>query len=336
MAGLGVLLLGCAGRQPPPQQAVRLDFARVLQAFPEWQAGFAAIERQAQLLEGTAGRRAPGVQPVPIPASPSQVSLPPVLLPPAPDPLAKRRVDALQALRQQREAVREHLLATFYSQLTFLKQQWKRELEATLLQKFDPETLQARLTEVRESYGRRLFPLLIRKTWLQENQPEYQGVDAQIEQIQREWNETEATLQRQWQEEIAAVQQEIEAELAKRERQALRQAEELIARQIQESVPSVPLLPHGIKPSPAPAVRLTLKMPRSSPAAWVSLQSNLAQKRAEWQQRLRQHWEALASQWARRARYLITRDPKAPDKTEEFIRFLGSGNGFLPLSKSEE
>lgn len=305
---LTALLLGglaaCQSRSPTQ---VRIDIDRAMQAFDR------------------SGQPAPVKEQLPqatVVMPPDSLTLPSLESPPPAETVSRRRQAALSSIDQQRDAVRQRLLNVRLQNLPELEQRWEAELRA----RSDIEALlaerDAEWQEAFQRYGRQRFPLLLALAFAAPDSETYRRARAQLEQLDRAWQAEEHALNAAYQAQLERLEQEITVRVNARRREFVRNAElETLQQLAQQPDPAELYLPQPQPLPPAPARKVpspafTVRLPeRSLSAPYDARRARAAQLR-------RQMLTQLAEEWAQTRGYQLTNTPSAPDRTDEFIRYL--------------
>lgn len=297
-------LVGCQQRAATP---VRVDVAR------------AAAALQIPL--------SPPVPAIALPdasrsVSESAIALAEVSPPPIAESLSQRRQAAVRSVEQQREAVYQQLLATRLRPLAALEPRWEAELRA----EYDLEALRAERdaewSAAFQAYGQRRFPILVALVFTQPNSEAHRQAQAQLATLEREWHAQEQAIDARYQAHLQRIEQEIRARLTARRREFIRTAEQEVLIQLQQQPDLTQLyLPQPQRLPPAPARKQPLPELRVQLPA-RDLSEPFHRRFATAEQTRYRLLSQLAHEWAQLHRYRLTTDPNAPDKTEEFIRYL--------------
>lgn len=254
--------------------------------------------------------------------SPDAMTLESVEPPPPAEAVSRRRQASLRSIEQQRDAVRQRLLNARLQDLPELEQRWRAELYA----QYDIAALQAeRDTEWQEAfqqYGRQRFPLLVALVVAAPDSEARRQAQARLEQLDRAWQAQQQAIDAAYQARRERIEQEIAVRVNARRREFIRNAELETLRQMEQQPDPAELYlpqPQPLPPAPArkqPVPALTLRLPERALSAPYSA------RRAQSESLRRQILTQLAEEWAAIHNYRLTRDPRAPDKTDEFIRYL--------------
>lgn len=255
-------------------------------------------------------------------AVPDAAFLPRLEAPAPTEAIRRRRTLALESIEQQRAAVREQLLQARLQGLPELEARWEAELRA----EYDTDALRAERDaawrEAFEAYGRTRLPLLVALIFTAPESDALREAQAQLDAHDRTWHVRERAIERDYQAQLQRIGQEIAVRVNARRRAFVRTAEQEIQAQIAaQPDPATLYLPPPQTPPPAPARKETTpplrvdmpardlhEVPRARLAATESLRQAI----------LRQ----LANEWAQANGYTLTDDPRAPDRTDAFVRYL--------------
>lgn len=250
------------------------------------------------------------------------LSLAPVQSPPPVETVSRRRQTALGSIEQQRDAVRQRLLELRLQPLAELEQRWRAEIR----EQYDLAALRAELdTEWQEAfqqYGRQRFPLIVALIFTAPDSDARRQTQAQLDELDRAWQAQEKTLRARYEMGLARIEQEIEVRVNARRREFIRNAEQETQEQLaQQPNPADLYLPQPQTLPPAPARKeavpaLAVRLPERS------LDATVKTRLTETENLRREILTQLAQEWAEANGYQLTNDPNAPDKTEEFIRYL--------------
>ncbi|MDW8052553.1 MAG: hypothetical protein RMJ83_08765 [Armatimonadota bacterium] len=302
-----VLVGGVSAYQLRLEQPTRVDLARA-----------AAVLASTPL---------PAPRTTPLPAitktiAPSAVAIEAVAPPPPSESLRQRQQVAIQSIQQQREAVYQQLLGARLRGLTELEPRWEAELQA----EYDLSALHAeRDAEWQaafQAYGRKRFPLLVTLAFAAPDTPAHREAQAQLTELERAWQQQEQAIEARYQAQQVRIEQEIAVRLSARRREFIRAAEQEVQAQLQQQPNLAELyLPQPQRLPAAPARKEAVPALRTSLPSYrlhATYRARLAQSEAMRLQMLKQ----LAREWAQAHGYRLTTDPNAPDRTEEFIRYL--------------
>jgi hypothetical protein len=297
------MLSACQGRESP---RVRVDLARAAQAVA----------------------RAPAVPPsAPLPAQ--AVAVPPDgatlqgLEPPAPaESQRQRRALALESIAQQRAAVRERLLQARLQGLPELEARWAAELRA----EYDTDALRAERDaawhEAFQQHGQARFPLLVALILAAPDSDARREAQARLDQHDRAWQQREQAIEAAYEARLQRIEQEIAVRVNARKREFVRNAEQEIQAQLAaQPDPADLYLPPPQTPPPAPPRKASFPPARVRQPARDLYDAPRARFTAA--ERTRQAMlRQLAEEWAQTSGYTLTDDPRAPDYTDAFIRYL--------------
>jgi hypothetical protein len=242
--------------------------------------------------------------------------------PPPAETIRQRRELALYSIDQQRNAVRQRLLQARLQNLSELERRWRVELRA----EYDPDALRAERDtlwqEAFQEYGRRRFPLLVALIFTAPDSEARRQTQAQLDALDRAWQVQEQALDAQYEAQLNRIEQEIVVQVNARRREFIRNAEAEVREQLAQQPDAAELyLPQPQVLPPAPSRKEPL------PAAGVQLtardtNASLRARQAKTEKLRRQILTQLAQEWAQVQGYQLTDDPHAPDKTDEFVRYL--------------
>jgi len=304
MLGCLVLLLSaCQGRQ---SLRVRVDLARAAQAV----ALAPALPPSASL----------PAQAVAVP--PDGATLQGLEAPAPAESLRQRRALALASIEQQRAAVRERLLQARLQGLPELDARWAAELRA----EYDLDAIRAERDaawhEAFQQHGQARFPLLVALIFTAPDSDARREAQARLDQHDRAWQQREQAIEAAYQARLRRIEQEIAVRVNARRREFVRNAEQEIQAQLAaQPDPADLYLPPPQTPSPAPARKASIPLVRVSMPArdlYDAPRARFADAEQMRQAILRQ----LAEEWAQTSGYTLTDDPRAPDYTDAFIRYL--------------
>ncbi|MFN7162344.1 MAG: hypothetical protein ACK4NB_04720 [Fimbriimonadales bacterium] len=295
-------LTGCQSRAP-----VRVDIDRAMQALSL----SPGVEPPKGRLAGVA---------VSLPAD--SLTLAPVQSPPPVETVSRRRRVALDSTVQQREAVRQRLLELRLQPLPELEQRWRAELRDEYDLVEVRQALDAAIQEAFQQYGRQRFPLLVALVFAAPESDAYRQTRSQLEQLDRAWQAQERALRARYEAGLARIEQEIEVRVNARRREFIRNAEQEAQEQLAQQpdladlyLPQPQSLPPApVRKTPLPAVEV--RLPEHA------LQTDDYTRRATAEQMQREMLTQLAQEWADVHNYQLTNAPNAPDKTDEFVRYL--------------
>jgi len=299
-----LFLTACQSRSAP---SVRVDIERAAQSL--------ALQPPSQ---------------VNIPALPAQSAatpldsarLEPLESPALAETVRARRALALVSIEQQRDAVRERLLQARLQNLPELERRWEAEFRAG----YDLDALrteyEALWQEAFQQYGRRRFPLLVALIFTSPDSDARRQTQAQLDALDRAFAAQEQDLQAQYQARLERIDQEVRVRVNARRREFIRNAEAEVREQLTQQPDAAELyLPQPQALPPAPARKETIP-PASVNITGRDPNAPLAARRAETEALRRQILQQLAQEWAQTRGYQLTNDPRAPDKTQEFVNYL--------------
>jgi len=300
---LALLLPACQSRR---EVRVRVDVARAAQAF--------ALTAEPSL---------DGSLPAYTRVAAAEVGTLPSVEPPAPtETLRRRRELALASIEQQRVAVRQQLLQRRLQNLPELEARWRAELRA----EYDTDALRAERDAAWQAafqeYGRARFPLLVALIFAAPESDTSRQIQAQLEQHDRTWQQREQAIESAYQVRLARIEQEITVRVNARRREFIRNAESETQEQLAaQPDPAELYLPPPQTLPPAPTRKASLPSLRINLPA-RPLDDSLRARTAETERLRRELVQQLAQEWAQAHGYRLTDDPNAPDRTDEFIRYL--------------
>lgn len=268
---------------------------------------------------------APSISPTPASTeavASSSVEIAAVVPPPPSESLRQRRQMALQSIEQQREAVYQQLLNARLRNLAELEPRWEAELRA----EYDLSALRAeRDAESHaafQAYGRQRFPLLVVLAFAAPDTPAHRDAQARLAELERAWQQQERAIEAGYQAQQTRIEQEIAVRLGARRREFIRAAEQEVQAQLQQQPNLAELyLPQPQRLPAAPARKEAVPALRASLPSYqlhTAYRARLAQSDAMRLQLIKH----LAREWAQAHGYRLTTNPNAPDRTEEFIRYL--------------
>ena len=242
--------------------------------------------------------------------------------PPPTETLRRRRALALFSIEQQRIAVRQQLLQRRLESLPELEARWRAELRA----EYDTDALRAERDAAWQAafqeYGRERFPLLVALIFAAPESDTSRQIQAQLEQHDRAWQQREQAIESAYQARLARIEQEITVRVNARRREFIRNAESETREQLAaQPDPAELYLPQPQTLPPAPTRRASLPSMRINLPA-RPLDEPLRARTAETERLRRELVQQLAQEWAQAHGYTLTDDPNAPDRTDEFIRYL--------------
>ena len=297
------MLSACQGRQSP---RVRVDLARAAQAVA-----------LSPVLPPSAPLPA---QAVAVP--PDSATLQGLEAPAPAESLRQRRALALASIEQQRAAVRERLLQARLQGLPELEARWAAELRA----EYDTDALRAERDatwrEAFQQHGQTRFPLLVALIFTAPDSDARREAQARLDQHDRAWQQREQAIESAYQARLRRIEQEVAVRVNARRREFVRTAEQEIQAQLAaQPDPAELYLPPPQTPPPAPQRKASFpplrvsqpaRDPHDAPRARLAAAHNTRQAM------LRQ----LAQEWAQTSGYTLTDDPRAPDYTDAFVRYL--------------
>jgi hypothetical protein len=176
--------------------------------------------------------------------------------------------------------------------------------------------------EAFQAYGQARFPLLVALIFTAPDSDARREAQARLDQHDRAWQAREQAIESAYQAGLGRIEQEIAVRVNARRREFVRHAEQEIQAQLAaQPDPAELYLPPPQTPPPAPARKastppLRIDMPardlHDAPRARLTAAERTRQAM------LRQ----LAEEWAQTSGYTLTDDPRAPDYTDAFIRYL--------------
>lgn len=298
-----MLLVSACQSRPEPIARVDLNHAALAQA-PVVQISIAPLPAQRAA----------------IPAD--SASLDSVESPPPGETLRQRRELALVSIDQQRNAVRQRLLQARLQHLSELERRWRAELRVD----YDLDALRAQWDaqwqEAFQAYGRRRFPFLVTRIFTAPDSEARRQTQAELDALERVWQAQEQALKAQYETQLKRIEQEITIRVNTRRREFIRNAEAEVREQLAQLPDPVALYlpqPQALPPTPP------RKEPLPAAAVRLNAQDTNASVRARYAQteKLRRRFlSQLAQEWAQVQGYRLTDDPSAPDKTDEFVRYL--------------
>lgn len=247
----------------------------------------------------------------------------PSVEPPAPtETLRRRRELALLSIAQQRVAVRQQLLQRRLHNLPELEARWRAELRA----EYDMNALRAERDAAWQAafqeHGRARFPLLVARIFAAPESDAHRQIQAQLEQHDRAWQQREQAIESAYQARLARIEQEIAVRVNARRREFIRDAETEIQEQLAaQPDPAELYLPPPQTPPPASTRKASLP-PLQINLPALALDDPLRNRTAETEHLRRKLVQQVAQEWAQIHGYTLTNDPNAPDRTDEFIRYL--------------
>ena len=255
-------------------------------------------------------------------AAPESGVLPSVEPPALAETLRRRRALALQSIEQQRVAVRQQLLQRRLQNLPELEARWRAELRA----EYDTDALRAERDAAWQAafqeYGRTRFPLLVALIFAAPESEMHRQIRAQLEQHDRAWQQREQAIESAYQARLARIEQEITVRVNARRREFIRNAETETQEQLAtQPDPAELYLPPPQMLPPAPTRKASLPSLRVNLPA-RPLNDPLRARTAETERLRRELLQQLAQEWAQVHGYTLTDDLSAPDRTDEFIRYL--------------
>jgi len=297
------MLSACQGRESP---RVRVDWARAVQAV----ALSPALPPSAQLPAQA------------VAVSPDAAALQALASPAPAESLRQRRALALASIAQQRAAVRERLLQARLQGLPELEARWAAELRA----EYDTDALRAERDAAWraafQEYGQARFPLLVALIFTAPDSDARRTAQARLDQHDRAWQQREQAIESAYQARLRRIDQEIAVRVNARRREFVRNAEqEIQAHLAAQPDPAELYLPPPQTPPPAPPCKASFPPLRVRQPARDLHDAPRARVAAAEQTRhalLRQ----LAEEWAQINNYTLTDDPRAPDYTDAFVRYL--------------
>jgi hypothetical protein len=307
----GLLLGGCRNETPRLSE-VSVDFDRALQHYPGAQA-ITLLQRQATALNDW---QTPVVN---LPES-IAVRLPAVDTPPPTDLFVRRRQQALQALQEQRDAVRLSMLDASLKRLEALERIWRKEIENGL--DFNP-IRQTWLEEWRalfEHIAAQLFPLMVERELYSPVSEKYKALTAQIQAIEQEWMNEELALQAKREQQIARLKDEAEVMLGIRAREFINQAEQEVSERLRDQPALVNFAPPASRKHETAEHSIHIKTPK--PSKSIGMSAKVEHLSIAWQEKMKEHLQELAKHWAEQNHYRLTKNRSVSDKTNEFILFL--------------
>lgn len=250
------------------------------------------------------------------------LSLAPVQSPPPVETVSRRRQTALGSIEQQRDAVRQRLLELRLQPLAELEPRWRAEFR----EQYDLAALRAELDtawqEAFQRYGRQRFPLIVALIFTPPDSDARRQTQAQLDQLDRGWQAQEKTLRARYEMDLARIEQELEVRVNARRREFIRNAEQ----ETQEQLAQQPNLADLYLPQPQslpPALARKEALPAfAARLPERSLDATINTRLTETENLRRKILTQLAQEWAEANGYQLTNSPNAPDKTEEFIRYL--------------
>lgn len=236
--------------------------------------------------------------------------------------VSRRRQTALGSIEQQRDAVRQRLLDLRLQPLPELEQRWRAELR----EQYDLAALRAELDaewqEAFQQYGRQRFPLIVALIFTVPDSDARRQTQAQLDQLDRAWQAQEKTLRSRYEMGLARIEREIEVRVNARRREFIRNAEQETQEQLAQQPNLADLyLPQPQTLPPAPARKETVpalaaRLPERT------LDAALNTRRSQTENLRREMLTQLAQEWAQANGFQLTNAPNAPDKTDEFVRYL--------------
>jgi hypothetical protein len=300
---LALLLPACQSRQ---EVRVRVDLAQAVQA---------VALAPAPALDGQLPTQS-------LVVPPEVAALPSIEPPPPTETLRRRRELALFSIEQQRVAVRQQLLQRRLQNLPELEARWRAELRA----EYDTDALRverdAAWQAAFQEYGRARFPLLVALIFAAPESDTHRQIQAQLEQHDRAWQQREQALESEYQARLARIEQEITVRVNARRREFIRNTESETQEQLAaQPDPAELYLPPPQTLPPAPTRKASLPSLRINLPA-RPLDDHLRARTAAIERLRRELVSQLAQEWAQVHGYRLTDDPNAPDRTDEFIRYL--------------
>lgn len=305
-------MLGGCQSETRQLSEVYVDLDRALQHYP----GIEAIHILQQQAATLNDRRVPIVN---LPES-IMARLPAVDTPPPNDLFVRRRQQALQALQEQRDAVRASMLDASLRRLTALEKVWRKEMEDQI--DFHP-IYQTWLEEWRALFERvatRMFPLMVERELHSPASEKYKTLTAQIQAIEKEWMDEELALLEQRERQIARIRDEIKVMLDARAREFIQQAEQEVNEHLRDQPALATFAPPVYSKQEAAAHSIQMETPK--PDKSTGNGAKVEQFSTLWHESAGKHLQTLAQDWAKQNHYRLTQNRSAPDKTNELILFL--------------
>jgi len=255
-------------------------------------------------------------------AAPESATLPRLESPAPAESLRQRRALALESIAQQRAAVRERLLQARLQGLPELEARWAAELRA----EYDLDAIRAEYDaawrEAFQQHGQARFPLLVALIFTAPDSDARREAQARLDQHDRAWQQREQAIEAAYQARLRRIEQEIAVRVNARRREFVRNAEQEIQAQLAaQPDPAELYLPPPQTPPPAPARKAStppLRIDMPARDLHDAPRARFADAEQTRQTMLRQ----LAEEWAQTSGYTLTDDPRAPDYTDAFIRYL--------------
>lgn len=252
------------------------------------------------------------------------VGLAELTTPPMPETASARRQIAIESIRQQREAVRQHMLASRLEGLPQLEARWRAEIEseynlARLIAEWDAEWFQAF-----QAYGRQRFFPLFETFFYPSTDSHHKQAQLTLTKLAQRFTEQETQLQQALQARLGRVEQEIAVRLRAKRREFERQMEQEVD-QILSSQPDLRelYLPVLEQLPPAEAIRSNLP-----PVKVQFSEENLHQAvrlRIDRAERVAaQILRRLATEWATSRGYQLSESERVRNLTPEFLRYLSA------------
>jgi hypothetical protein len=303
MLCFALMLPACQSRQSP---RVRVDWGRVAQAV-----ALAPVPPPTAPLPAQA-----------VAVLPDGATLQGLEAPAPAESQRQRRALALASIEQQRAAVRERLLQARLQGLLELEARWAAELRA----EYDTDALRAERDaawrEAFQEYGQARFPLLVALLFTAPDSDARREAQARLDQHDRAWQQREQAIEAAYQARLRRIEQEIAVRVNARRREFVRNAEQQIQAQLAaQPDPADLYLPPPQTPSPAPARKASFPPVRVRQPA-RDLHNAPRARFADAEQMRQAILRQLAEEWAQASGYTLIDDPRAPDYTDAFIRYL--------------
>jgi hypothetical protein len=178
--------------------------------------------------------------------------------------------------------------------------------------------------EAFQQHGQARFPLLVALIFTTPDSDARREAQARLDQHDRAWQQREQAIAAAYQARLQRIEQEIAVRVNARKREFVRNAEQEIQAQLaaQPDPAELYLPPPQTPPPPAPPRKASFPPMRVSQPA-RDLYDALARTTHSRAEQTRQAiLRQLAEEWAHTNGYTLTDDPRAPDYTDAFIRYL--------------
>lgn len=300
---------GCSKRTPSLPE-VRIDLERASQV------ALGADALKSLGSQANALREIPSLSPRLTHAESAR--LPHVTAPPVSNLIKQRRAEAEKAVQQQRQTALESLIQAGAAQMQAQIALWRQELlQAVDYSQFEDEWYRLWREAFIRSANRR-YTLLFEQSRYRPTAPEFARWQSELDKENQLWLKEQSDLLKALERQRKRAMEEVDVLLNQRKQafmeQATRDANNWLSQQPkltrlieEDNFPARELKPLSMQFQPP-------KVPKS-----ISFQHEIEPIQSAWKKASRAQMKQMAEEWAAKKGYKLTQDPRASDKTEEFL-----------------